>query len=50
MKTKRKLGMNVPAGYHQQQFILHTPPRKSANNSTPTSDFSLFSDLTSDHY
>jgi hypothetical protein len=54
MKTKRQLGMNVPAGFprhsnHQQQFILHTPPRKSANNFTSTSHFSLFSDLTSDH-
>jgi len=31
--------LNVPAGFHsrpnhQQQFILHTPPRKSSNIST----------------
>jgi len=39
VKTKRQLGLNIPAGFrsrsnHQQQFILHTPPRKSSNIST----------------
>jgi hypothetical protein len=36
VKMKRSLGQIVPAGFrshsgHQQQFILHTPPRKSAD-------------------
>ena len=53
IKTKRQLGLDVPAGFrrestHKQQFIMYSPPRKSSkissniteNNSTllPLSD------------
>jgi len=51
VKTKRQLGLNVPAGFrpqsnHQKQFVLHTPPRKSTNISPMSHD----SDIpTTDH-
>jgi hypothetical protein len=48
VKSKRKIGLPVPAGsrpqsHYQRQIILHTPPRKSAKGST-----NPFLDLSSD--
>jgi hypothetical protein len=47
VKTKRQLGLNVPAGFRRQSnlqtnTILHTPPRKSTLSS---SDMHIFSSL-----
>jgi hypothetical protein len=43
IKTKRQLGLNVPAGFHQdsslqQQFKIHSPPRKSSTICSTTND------------
>jgi hypothetical protein len=55
VKTNHQLGLQVPNGFHpkssiQQQFILHTPPRKSAAtidslSSSPPSLVSQLEDL-----
>jgi hypothetical protein len=47
VKMQRQLGLNIPAGFfcpsdHQTQFIIHTPPRKSASQ-PPEDRLHLFS-------
>jgi len=54
VKTKRQLGLDVPAGYRStsalsQQHILHTPPRKSAQELPTIQSSSSSSDQIIDH-
>jgi len=50
VKTKRQLGLDVPAGFrqssnHQKDFVIHTPPRRS-KSSMDLDSFSLLGNTT----
>jgi hypothetical protein len=54
IKTKRQLGLDVPAGFcrdtiHKQQFQLHSPPRKLSRIRLESNEKSPITLFTSDH-
>jgi hypothetical protein len=54
VKTKRQLGLDVPAGFcrdniHKQQFVLHSPSRTTANLSSELLGENISSTSTTDN-